>query len=196
MEPSLSKERLLNLSSVTDADLLYALQGRQMSALKALYQRYGGAVYGMALKVLKTSHEAEDLAQEVFLELWYHPPKPDHPHIVRYLVAMTRSRAIDKLRSRHRQWDLLQRFNEVTPLESVSLYEQAALTEQAQHIQQALIQLPDNQRQVIEMAYNEGLSQSEIARQLNTPLGTVKTWTRQALLQLRQLLQTVITGDL
>ncbi len=188
MEPQSSSEPSPATSLVTDGTLLQALQNQQMSALEMLYHRYGGVVYGMALKVLKTPHEAEDLAQEIFLALWHHPPNPDHPHLARYLVAMTRSRAIDKLRSRQRHFNLLQRWQQVAPLETASLYDQAVLTERAQQVRLALAELPEEHRQVIEMAYDQGLSQSEISNQLHAPLGTVKTWTRQGLLKLKQIL--------
>jgi len=192
MEPDSFREQLPASPLVTDAALLHALKNQQMSALEVLYHRYGGVVYGMALKVLKTPDEAEDLAQEIFLALWHHPPNPEHPYLVRYLVAMTRSRAIDKLRSRHRQVNLLQRWQQVMPLETASPYEQATLTERAQQVRLALGNLPDEHRHVIEMAYDQGLSQSEISHRLDIPLGTVKTWTRQGLLKLRQILGTTM----
>ncbi len=192
MEHHSSQEQLSGSPLVTDTELLQALKNRKMSALEMLYYRYSGVVYGMGLKVLKTTQEAEDLTQEIFLALWHHPPNPDHPHLIRYLVAMSRSRAIDKLRSRHRYFNLLQRWQQITPLETASLYDQATLTERAQQVRLALEQLPKDHRQALKMAYDEGLSQSEIARRLNTPLGTIKTWTRQGLLKLKQILGTTI----
>ena len=177
---------------LTETELLYALKAKQPSALGILYDRYGGVVYGIALKVLQNSQEAEDLTQEIFLALWRNfTYNPDSSYFIRYLIAMTRSRAIDKLRSRSRNLNLLQRWGQIATAEGFSPtpFEQAALTERSQHVRNALAQLPQQQRQVIEMAYDEGLSQSEIAQKLNTPLGTVKTWTRQGLLKLKQLLQ-------
>lgn len=188
MAPDTSSDRV-----PTDAELLQALKDRHMSALETIYHRYGGVVYGMALKMLKTHQEAEDLAQGIFLALWHHPPNPDCPYLVRYLVAMTRSRAIDKLRWRNRQTNLIQRWQRVAPIETDdSLYDRAMLTERAGQVRLALEQLPSDHRQVITMAYDEGLSQSEIAHQLDAPLGTVKTWTRQGLLKLKQILRTTV----
>ena len=90
-------------SSFSDVALLNDLEAKQPAALKHLYERYGSVVYGVALKVLQSQPEAEDLTQEIFLSLWQRPVDPvKHGHLLRYLIAMTRSRAIDKLRSRHR----------------------------------------------------------------------------------------------
>jgi RNA polymerase sigma-70 factor, ECF subfamily len=175
----------------TDTELLHAVKAKQPGALGILYDRYGQIVYGIALKVLQNPQEAEDLTQEIFLALWCNTTiNPDHSHFLRYLIAMTRSRAIDKIRSRSRILNLLQRFGQTVTAETLSPtpVEQASLTERSLAVRSALTQLLDKQRQVIEMAYDAGLSQSEIAQQLDVPLGTVKTWTRQGLLKLKQIL--------
>ena len=179
-------------SSSSDAALLDDLKAKQPAALGCLYDRYGSVVYGVALKVLHSEPEAEDLTQEIFLSLWQHPVDPaKHGHLMRYLIAMTRSRAIDKLRSRSRTLNLVQRWGQnvtaATPPHTP--VEQAVFDERSQKVRQALTQLSDQQRQVIELAYDAGLSQSEIAQQLHKPLGSVKSWTRQGLLKLKQLLR-------
>jgi RNA polymerase sigma-70 factor (ECF subfamily) len=179
-------------SSFSDAELLNDLRAKQSSALGYLYKRYGSVVYGVALKMLQSQPEAEDLTQEIFLSLWQRPVDPaKHVHLLHYLIAMTRSRSIDKLRSRHRTLNVVKRWeqNAVAATPEQTPVEQAVFNEQSQHIRQALAQLSDQQRQVIELAYDAGLSQSEIAQQLHKPLGTVKSWTRQGLLKLKQLLQ-------
>jgi RNA polymerase sigma-70 factor (ECF subfamily) len=180
------------LSSSSDAALLNDLEAKQPAALGCLYERYGSVVYGVALKVLRSQPEAEDLTQEIFLSLWQRPIDPaKHGHLLHYLIAMTRSRAIDKLRSRSRNLNFVQRWGQnlsaTTP--DHTPVEQAVLNERSQQVRQALTQLSDQQRQVIELAYDAGLSQSEIAQQLHKPLGTVKSSTRQGLLRLKQLLQ-------
>ncbi len=178
--------------AIPDSEILHALKHKHPTALEMLYDRFGGVVYGVALKVLKSHPEAEDLTQEIFLTLWHRATfDPDHDCFVRYLISMTRSRAIDKLRSRGRILTLIQRCGQTATDEATSPtpFEQAALTERSQLVREALSHLSEQQRQVIEMAYDQGLSQAEIAQQLNTPLGTVKSWTRQALLKLKPLLQ-------
>ena len=192
MEPNSGNDNSQTPPPLTDAELFQALKTRQPEALSILYERYGSLVYGVALKILKNSQEAEDLTQEIFLALWRHVTyNPEHGYFIRYLITMTRSRAIDKIRSRGRNLKLLQRWGQTitTETSSNSPIEQASLTERSQQVRSALAQLSQQQRQVLEMAYDEGLSQSEIAQKLDIPLGTVKTWTRQGLLRLKPILQ-------
>jgi RNA polymerase sigma-70 factor (ECF subfamily) len=181
----------------SDAKLLHDLEAKQPVALGYLYERYSSVVYGVALKMLQNQPEAEDLTQEIFLSIWQHPVDPDkHGHLLHYLIAMTRSRAIDKLRSRSRTLHVVQRWRQnisAAPPAHTPV-EQAVLSERSQQVRQALAQLSEQQRQVIELAYDAGLSQSEIAQQIHQPLGTVKSWTRQGLLKLKQLLQDSIEG--
>ena len=191
MDRSASSERP-SMSTFTDAELLDRLKTQQPDALGCLYERYGSVVYGVALKVLQSQPEAEDLTQEIFLSLWQRPIDPTKQgHLLRYLIAMSRSRAIDKLRSRSRNLHLVQRWGQTVTAASPAPtpVDQAVVHERSQQVRQALSQLSDQQRQVIELAYDAGLSQSEIAQQLQQPLGTVKSWTRQGLLKLKQLLQ-------
>lgn len=196
MEPRSRNDNLQTPPPLTDAELFQALKTRQPEALGILYERYGSLVYGVALKILKNSQEAEDLTQENFLALWRHVAyNPEHGYFIRYLITMTRSRAIDKIRSRGSNLKLLQRWRQTITAETSSHnspFEQASLTERSQHVRSALAQLSQQQRQVLEMAYDEGLSQSEIAQKLDIPLGTVKTWTRQGLLRLKPILQEAI----
>lgn len=186
--------KLVNPLSVTDIELFHAIKARQSSALGILYDRYGSLVYGLALRVLKNSQEAEDLTQEIFLNLWHKGNyNPARGSLSSYLTILTRSRAIDKLRSRNTNLKFLERWSQnMTTQTSHTPYEQVALQERSQYVRDALVQLPENHRQVLEMSYYEGLSQSEIAKKLDIPLGTVKTWARQGLLKLRQPLQKLI----
>lgn len=181
--------------SQTDVELFYALKAGKSSALGILYDRYGSLVYGLALKVLGNSQEAEDLTQEIFLTLWCNEKyNPARASLSSYLMILTRSRAIDKLRSRGTRLKLLDRWSQTLVMQPVSPtpFEQADLNERSQYVRDALTQLPEKQRQVLLMAYYEGLSQSEIAKKLDIPLGTVKTWARQGLLKLRNTLQDLI----
>src|SRR5262245_49165007 len=174
--------------STTDEDLLQALKSDQTFALGALYDRYASLVYGLALAILTAPEEAEDLTQEVFLALCnkcdYDPTRGS---LSAFLITMTRSRAIDKIRSRGRRLKFLTHWGQTIPTEAPSptLPEQMSLAECSQHVRNALAQLPDKQRQVLELAYYKDLSQMEIAALLNTPLGTVKTWARKGLVTLK-----------
>lgn len=172
--------------SFSDAELFAAIELNDIEALGYLYDRYSCLVYGLALKILANQQEAEDLTQEIFLLLWRkHNYNPSRGSLRNFLAMMTRSRAIDRLRARESNQKFLQRWqqnmtSQTTPFEHVSQGERRA------YVCDALRQLPSKQRQVLEMAYYQGYSQTEIARQLNTPLGTVKSWTRQGLLKLRK----------
>jgi RNA polymerase sigma-70 factor, ECF subfamily len=192
MEMSSPDRHSSDLSSTSDAVILDDLKAKRPEALTCLYDRYGSVVYGVALKVLRNPSEAEDLTQEIFLSLWQRPLDPaKQGYLLQYLVTLTRSRSIDKLRSRSRILHLAQRWGQnvdtISPAHTP--VEQAVFKERSQQVRQALTQLSDSQRQVIELAYDAGLSQSEIAQRLHQPLGTVKSWTRQGLLKLKQLLQ-------
>ena len=192
MEPKLPQPNSSKPSFTTDEALFVALKNGDSSALSILFNRHGRLVYGLALKILANSQEAEDLTQEIFLTLWRKASSnPDCRFFVRYLVTVTRSRAIDKLRARNRQIKLVEQWgqtmsSQATP--SPTPIEQATFAERSGRIYNALKQLPEKQRQVIELAYNQGLSQSEIAKQIDIPLGTVKTCTRQGLLKLKRIL--------
>jgi RNA polymerase sigma-70 factor, ECF subfamily len=192
MEDKLPQSSFDNLSSATDETLFVAIKNGDSTALSILFNRHSRLVYGLALKILGNSQEAEDITQEIFLTLWRKASSnPDCRFFVRYLVTITRSRAIDKIRSRTRQTKLVERWGQTMISEATpepTPVEQASFAERSTRIYNALLELPEKQRQVVELAYKEGLSQSEIARKINLPLGTVKTCTRQALLKLKRIL--------
>jgi RNA polymerase sigma-70 factor, ECF subfamily len=183
-------------SDATDAELINSLRTGQQEALSLLYDRYGGLVYSLALKMLGQTTEAEDLTQEIFLTFWKQERfDPNRAALSTYLCVMTRSRAINKLRSRASQQRTMDRLQQVTPAEFTSQtpLERATLLEQRQVVQAALAQLNPNQQRILELSYYQGLSQSEIAQQLGMPLGTVKTNARQGLIKLRKILDSQIT---
>jgi RNA polymerase sigma-70 factor, ECF subfamily len=182
----------IDLSSITDRDLVQAMRQGQVDALGVLYDRYAKLVYGLALRILSNAEEAEDVAQEVFLSLWHRQTyDPNRGSLSSFLMTMTRSRSIDKLRSRNTGFRFLQRWKGLAREETSSTMplEHASVRERSERVRHALAQLPATEREVLEIAYYEGLSQSEIAQRLNTPLGTVKTRSRQGLLKLRKILQ-------
>lgn len=182
------------LSNQTDAELFKQLRSGNISALGVFYERYGEVVYRVALRMLTNPQEAEDLTQEIFL---YLSKKGNYDEtrgsMVVFLVTMTRSRAIDRHRqkSSYRQ-RILKWFNNSPSQEYGGLMDKIALKEVSQRVRNAIAHLPLKQQQVLEMAYFDGLSQSEIAEKLNMPLGTVKTYKRKGLLKLRELLQELV----
>lgn len=184
-----------NPDKQTDAELFRLMSVGQPSALGILYNRYGSLVYRLALRILTNPQEAEDLTQEIFLNLWNRGAyNPNRGSMSSFLTTMTRSRAIDKLRSRSTNLKFLQRWSQrmATEIPPLTPFESASLSDRSHCVRDALTQLPEKQRQVLEMAYYDGLSQSEIATKLSIPLGTIKTWSRQGLLNLRKNLQNLI----
>jgi len=174
--------------AASDAELLVAMRADPARALGALYDRYARVVYGLAHTMLANATEAEDLTQDVFLALcnenrW----DPARGSLAAYLVIMTRSRAIDRLRVRGRTQRLFDPTDEaVTRAVSRSApAEEVSVQQCGVRVREAVAQLPDDQRRVLELAYYTGLSQAEIADETGLPLGTVKTWTRKGLLALR-----------
>jgi RNA polymerase sigma-70 factor (ECF subfamily) len=179
-------------SDTSDADLFDALRAGHVDALGILYDRYAGLVYALAIKILGNQQEAEDITQEIFLTLSRRGLyDANRGSLSSFLMTMTRSRAIDKLRSRGTQLRALQRLQQGVKGDPglASPVEQVSMQERAQRVREALALLPETERQVLEISYYQGLSQSEVAQRLNIPLGTVKTRCRQGLLKLRRFLQ-------
>jgi RNA polymerase sigma-70 factor, ECF subfamily len=174
-----------------DAELYQALQSGQTQALGVLYDRHAGLVYSLALKTLGNTQEAEDLAQDIFLNLSRSTAYDARRGSLRtFLAVLTRSRALDRVRSRQIKRSFLENFRSTrhTEITVHSPLEQIFQNEQSEGVQVALGQLLESEQQILRMAYYDGLSQTEIAKRLNMPLGTVKTKTRRSLLKLRQTL--------
>jgi len=182
------------LSNQTDTEVFQALRSGNLLALGILYERYGEVVYRVALRMLGNAQEAEDLTQEVFLSLCsggaYDSKRGS---MLVFLMTLTRSKAIDRHRQMQAQWQRLQKWGRSNLSESWgTLMDKASLKEISQRVRNALFELPDSQRKILEMAYYEGLSQSDISEILKMPVGTVKTYKRKGLLKLRQLLQELV----
>ena len=179
----------------TDSALLEAMQVGQVEALQEIYRRYGRFVYSLALRILGTAEEAEDLTQDIFLKLWQkNSYRADRGSLGTYLTLVTRSRAIDRVRSSGARYRLMRRWDTASAAVSPdnTPLEQATLGEQSQRVREALEELAQPEKEVLEIAYYEGLSQSQIARRLDIPLGTVKSRSRQALRKLRFKLQDLL----
>ncbi|MGB3238512.1 MAG: sigma-70 family RNA polymerase sigma factor [Geitlerinemataceae cyanobacterium] len=189
MPPELSSHPGSSESHQSDAELIALLQGGQTNALGVLYSRHAGLVYGVALQVLGDAYEAEDLTQDIFLSLirkgGYDPKRGA---LRTFLAVLTRSRAIDRRRSQTRTQARLRK--QVAEERAEDGYDRLVEdeVERSQEVQAALAQLSSQEREVLKMAYYEGLSQSKIATRLDLSLGTVKSRSRRALLKLRQAL--------
>jgi len=171
-----------------DADMVERLKGGDPQALAEIYDRYGRAAYSLILHVVRDAAIAEDVVQETFLRVWNHARGFDAERgaFGPWLLCVARSRAIDYLRSasgRERnavEWE---------ELDHPSLYiyteHDILASDNARVVRAALLKLAPQQREVIELAYFGGLTQAEMAERLGQPLGTVKTWVRTALKNLR-----------
>jgi RNA polymerase sigma-70 factor, ECF subfamily len=182
------------MDALSDAEVYALLKQGNADALGTLYNRHGTVVYRLALRILTNAQEAEDLTQEAFLTLWHKGNyDPKRGSLSSFLLTLARSRSIDRLRSKASKLRSLQKFQHEfghesgpPPLEKIDQRERSVL------VRSALQQLPESQRRALELAYYEGLSQSEIAEKLDAPLGTVKTRCRQGLIKLRDLLRDLV----
>jgi len=171
-----------DLASVT------AMKSGDQSALAELYDRYSSVVYAVALRVLGDTGAAEDILQEVFLQLWRNPGAFDaaRGNLGAWLAVITRNRAIDSLRRRKPETDIDDVIVSVAP----DLAGEADRSRAAEKIRGVLGAMPSAQRSALEMAYFEGMSHSEIAGKTGEPLGTIKTRIRAGLMTLRKAFQT------
>ena len=173
-----------------DVELLEAIAAHDEAALAQLYDRYRAILFGLLMRILNNREEAEDVLQELFLQVWRRASDFDENRgrPFTWLVTMARSRGIDRLRalaSRERVAVAGARDEAEIVSDAAS---DAFLSEQRGLVTNALAQLPDEQQQPLMLAYFEGLTQSEIAARLGAPLGTVKTRMRTGLMKLRELL--------
>jgi RNA polymerase sigma-70 factor, ECF subfamily len=177
----------------TDVALLRQVADRRPEALSALYDRYAATLLALGKRILGSPADAEEVLQEVFLHVWNHAGRYDsgRSSVSTWLTLITRSRAIDRLRTRR----VVERTHETsareTPAEHASPegVETVFAHERRERVRREMAKLPDEQRRVLELAFYEGLSQSEIAAKADLPLGTVKTRTLLAMKKLRSALR-------
>jgi len=179
--------------------LLRQVLERRPQALAELYDRHAPTLLALARRILSSiggMSDAEEILQEVFLHVWNNAARYDagRSSVSTWLVLITRSRAIDRLRNRK----VVERVHEAAHLEDLVTHaspegvESVLFRERRQRVKSELDKLPPEQKQVLEMAFYEGLSQSEIADRAGLPLGTVKTRTLLAMKKLRGALRSDI----
>jgi RNA polymerase sigma-70 factor (ECF subfamily) len=162
--------------------LLDRLAGGDHAALGEVYDRYVGLVNGLALRILRNAAEAEEVIQEVFVQIWRQAVRfdPARGSAEAWICTIARTRALDRLRRRTSRREDSE--------EAIPGAGDMPKTVEALAVQKALASLSDDQRTALELAYWEGLTQSEIALRLGEPLGTVKTRIRTAMIRLRDVL--------
>jgi RNA polymerase sigma-70 factor (ECF subfamily) len=174
-----------------DLECVRRLGQGDTDALAELYDLYGPLLYSVALRILRSATDAEDAVQQAWLQAWRNARSYDARRgtVAAWLLTLTRSRALDLYRSLASRKRAESRVDpDPAPPAADDPSAGAAHGQLSARVREALETLPEAQRQVLEIAYFEGLSQSEIASRLNAPLGTVKSWTRQGLMRLRELL--------
>ncbi len=186
-------------SGPEDRALVERLKRRDPQALAELYDRYGRLSYSLVLRVVRDKAIAEDLVQETFLRVWnrVHSIDSERGAIGPWLLAIARHRAIDYLRSsagRDRNTAV-----ELDETDHAPLYREMEagilISDQVRRVKAAMEKLAPNHRTVVELAYFEGLSQSEMSAKMGQPLGTIKTWVRTALQSLRDELGVAVSSS-
>ena len=176
-----------------DAALVHRLLQRDVSAFEELYDRHSRVVYGLVLRILQQASTAEEVVQDVFLQLWRSAGQYDEARgpFIPWLLTLARNRALDQLRLKsERQRRREDQTEEFPPVATMPDFE-GSLDEKrrAWRVRELIDSLNPQQKRAIELAYFEGLSHSEIANALQEPLGTVKSWIRNGLLRLKEGLQ-------
>lgn len=168
----------------------------ETDALAELYDRYAGILLAVARRILGAAGDAEEVLQEVFLQAWNQAERYDaeRSSVSTWLILIARTRALDRLRSRGAQQRTAAAVAAEPPAPDTSsrLDEHVLRAERRRRVRGALAEIPEEQRRVLELAFYEGLSQSEIATRTGAPLGTVKTRALLGMKKLRQALRSEI----
>jgi RNA polymerase sigma-70 factor (ECF subfamily) len=176
--------------------LLPSVARGDTTAFESLYDRYSSTLYALLLRILANPEDAQEVLQETFVKAWTNAKMFDSARgsEVAWLISIARSRGIDRLRSRKIRGD---RENDAgreisihsSFVESTTGADKAVQSQESSAVRSALSELPEAQRLALELAYFEGLSQSEIAAKLGEPLGTIKTRMQLGMKKLRERLQ-------
>jgi RNA polymerase sigma-70 factor, ECF subfamily len=177
-----------------DATLVRQILQRDMRAFEQLYDRHCRLVYGLVFRIVQQAGTAEEVVQDVFLQLWRNASQYDVSRgpFLPWLLTMARNRALDTLRLKsERQRRREDQTEDLPAICAVPQFEkQLDEKRRASRVRELMTGLQPQQKRAIELAYFEGLSHTEIADALKEPLGTVKSWIRNGLLRLREGLQT------
>ena len=185
-----------SFAHLSDEAVVALLARSDESALAELYDRFGRVAYGLAVRILRDDKLAEDAVQEGFLAAWRNADRfmPERGKASTWLLTLVHRRAVDLVRreDRRRAEPLSET---VEPEASGSAEDDAWLRFERERVQSALKQLPDQQREALELAYYGGFSQTELAERLGQPVGTIKSRMFTGLARLRELLAEPGTGD-
>lgn len=179
------------LQQAPDSALVERMMAGDEAALSALYDRYSGMLFAMLVRILQDRHAAEEVLQDLFLQVWRSAGRFDSSRgsLPGWLMVIGRNRAISRLRRRDRHEvpeDADGLLVNAVP-SSCNLEDDAARMQLTEKLKRAMASLPPEQRQAVELAYFEGMTQTEIAARTGSPLGTVKTRVRTAMQALKHL---------
>ncbi len=187
-----------NLSIETQqADLLRRIAARDSAALSEFYDQTAASLFAFASRMLNNAHDAEEVIQDVFMQIWSKAPSfdPEMGLAFNWSMSIVRNRCIDRLRSRQRRFQVLVETNDgeaAEPHVEAFVAKPPLATDELEAVRVALGTLPEDQKQAIEMAFFGGLSHHEIADTLSQPLGTVKARIRRGMLKLRDGLEAYV----
>ena len=184
-----------------DVELFRCIANGDTAALGQLYDAHGKKLFALAFRILNDHKEAEDVVQEVFLQVWEKAatldPRQGRP--LAWVTTSTRNKAIDRLRSAQRRVRLVEAAGAQWAVEvgapQATVRTEKFSDDEAELVRAALARLPREQRRAIEMAFFGGLTQTEIAANLKEPLGTVKARIRRGMLKLREELERRLRND-
>jgi RNA polymerase sigma-70 factor (ECF subfamily) len=186
-------QRDMPLHDNADIELIERLRKRDPEGLAAAYDRYGRVAYSVFVRITRDQSAAEDLVQELFIRLWNRGRDFDSSRgtLGVWILSIARNMAIDHVRSAQARFT-----TRLLPIEHIGQLsmmanpgEPESVIDRSRMVSAALSDLTFNEKRVLELAYFEGFSQSEIAERLKEPLGTVKSWTRSGLRRIRRALQ-------
>lgn len=181
--------------TAADIEMLQNIGKRDVQAFQAFYRKFNGLLYSTIHRVLNDHQDTEDIMQEVLMQVWQkaHLYEPSKGKPMTWVTTMARNRAIDRIRSKQRRSRLNDDFEHQNKVEQPEFVEDTSdllIAKEADTVvQNAVMELTPEQRQAIQLAYFNGLTQSEIADQLNEPLGTVKARIRRGVQRLEQVVK-------
>lgn len=179
-----------NGDAALDASLVQQLLQRDMRAFEQIYDRHSRLVYGLVYRIVQQAGTAEEVVQDVFLQLWRNAARYDASRgpFLPWLLTMARHRALDTLRLKSERQRRREDQTEELPGVCAAPQFEKQLDERRRAVQvrELMTSLQPQQKRAIELAYFEGLSHTEIAATLKEPLGTVKSWIRNGLMRLRE----------
>ncbi len=195
--PGRGRQLPRHLTHLSDEALVSLLERGDEDALAELYDRFGRAAYGLALRIVRDETLAQDAVQEAFLSAWRAAPqfRAERARAATWLLTLVHRRAVDLVRREHRRrTETLDAVPEQATREETD--ELVWLRFERERVQEALKRLPDQQREAIELAYYGGFTQSELAERLGQPLGTIKSRMFAGLHRLREILNDPHVSDL